>query len=113
MFFQLLSVLAIIQTKYPGFRHNDLKANNILIHKIPISKNNNKFKYKINNQVYIAPNIGFQIKLWDFDFACIPGIVDNNKVEAEWTNRLNVKPEQHRYYDVHYFFNTFTDDFGT
>ena len=31
MFFQLISVLAIIQNKYPGFRHNDMKANNILI----------------------------------------------------------------------------------
>lgn len=108
IFFQLLSVLAVIQTKYPGFRHNDLKANNILVHKIPIAKNNNKFKYKINNQTYIVPNIGFQIKLWDFDFACIPGVVDNTKVEAEWTNRLNVKSEKHQYYDVHYFFNTFT-----
>ena len=29
IFFQFLSVLAIIQSKYPGFRHNDLKANNI------------------------------------------------------------------------------------
>ena len=108
IFFQLISVLAIIQSKYPGFRHNDLKANNILVHKIPISKNNNKFKYKINGQCYVVPNIGFQLKLWDFDFACIPGIVDNSKVEAEWTDRINVKPEQHRYYDIHYFINTLT-----
>ena len=108
IFFQLLSVLAIIQAKYPGFRHNDLKANNLLVHKIPTSKNNNKFKYKINGQSYVVPNIGFQIKLWDFDFACIPNIVDNSKVEAEWTDRINVNPEQNRYYDVHYFFNTLT-----
>ena len=108
IFFQLLSVLAIIHSKYPGFRHNDLKANNLLVHKIPISKNNNKFKYKINGQCYIVPNIGFQIKLWDFDFACIPGIVDNSKVEAEWTDKINIKPEQHRYYDIHYFINTLT-----
>jgi hypothetical protein len=108
IFFQLLSVLAIIQNKYPGFRHNDLKANNILVHKIPISKNNNKFKYKINGQCYVVPNIGFQLKLWDFDFACIPGIVDNSKVEAEWTDKINVKPTQHRYYDIHYFINTLT-----
>ena len=108
IFYQVLSVLAIIQNKYPGFRHNDLKANNLLVHKIPISKTNNKFKYKINGQVYIVQNIGFQIKLWDFDFACIPGIVDNNKVEADWTKKINVVPEQHRYYDVHYFFNTLT-----
>lgn len=108
IFYQFLSTLAVIQDKYPGFRHNDLKANNLLVHKIPIQKENNKFKYKINGQVYIVPNIGFQIKLWDFDFACIPGIVDNSKVEADWTDRINVKPVQNRYYDVHYFFNTLT-----
>ena len=108
LFFQIISVLAVIQKKYPTFRHNDLKANNLLVHKVPISTTNNKFKYKINGQIYIVPCIGFQIKLWDFDFACIPGIVDNSKVDAEWTNRINIKPEQNRYYDVHYFFNTLT-----
>jgi serine/threonine protein kinase len=104
--FQILSVLAIIQNKYPGFRHNDMKANNILIHNIDIDETNKKYLYKINQQQYIVPNIGFQIKLWDFDFACIPGIVNNSKVEAEWTNKINIKPEQNKYYDIHYFFNT-------
>jgi serine/threonine protein kinase len=106
IFFQILSVLAIIQAKYPSFRHNDLKANNLLVHEIPISTN--KYQYKINGQIFVVPNIGFQIKLWDFDFATIPGIVDNSKVEAEWTDKINIKPEQNRYYDIHYFFNTFT-----
>jgi hypothetical protein len=108
LFFQVLSVLAVIQEKYPSFRHNDLKANNLLIQKIESRNKNNKFKYKINGATYIVPNIGFQLKLWDFDFACIPNIVDNSKVSAEWTDRINVKPEQNRYYDVHYFFNTLT-----
>ena len=108
VFFQILSVLAIIHSKYPSFRHNDMKANNILIQNVAIDKNKPKYIYKINKQIYIVPNIGFQIKLWDFDFACIPGIVNNSKVEAEWTNRINVKPEQNRYYDIHYFFNTLT-----
>lgn len=108
LFFQLISVLCVIQEKYPAFRHNDLKANNILIHKIKSRNKNNKFKYEINNRHYIVPNVGIQIKLWDFDFACIPGIVDNSKVEAKWTDKINVKPEMNRYYDLHYFFNTLT-----
>ena len=106
--FQILSVLAVIQAKYPGFRHNDLKANNLLIHSIESRNKNNKFKYKINGQTYIIPNIGIQIKLWDFDFACIDGIVDNTKVNAEWTDKINVNPRKNRYYDIHYFFNTLT-----
>lgn len=108
IFYQILSVLAIIHTKYPSFRHNDMKANNILIHNIDVDEQNKKYLYKINNQTYVVPNIGFQVKLWDFDFACIPGIVDNSKVDAEWTNKINVKPEQNRYYDIHYFLNTLT-----
>lgn len=108
LFFQFLSVLAIIQSKYPGFRHNDLKANNLLVHEIPINPEFDKYKYIINDQKYVIPNIGFQLKLWDFDFATIPGIVDNSKVEADWTDKINIKPIQNRYYDVHYFFNTLT-----
>jgi len=106
IFFQILSVLAIIHKRYPSFRHNDMKANNILIHTVDINKK--KYMYEINKQKYIIPNIGFQIKLWDFDFACIPGIVDNSKVDADWTSKINIKPEQNRYYDIHYFFNTLT-----
>lgn len=108
IFYQILSVLAIIQAKYPSFRHNDLKANNILVNEIAISPTDEKYYYKINGQIYHVPNIGFQIKLWDFDFACIPGIVNNSKVDAEWTDKINIKPVKNRYYDIHYFFNTFT-----
>jgi serine/threonine protein kinase len=108
IFFQILSVLAVIQKKYPGFRHNDLKANNVLIQKIDMRNKNNKFKYKINDKDYIVPNIGIQIKIWDFDFACIPGIVENAKVNTSWCKKINIVPEKNRYYDVHYFFNTLT-----
>jgi hypothetical protein len=103
-FFQILSVLAIIQYKFPSFRHNDMKANNILVHKI--SKTNTSFTYKVVGKTYIVQNIGYIIKLWDFDFACIPGIVNNNKVSSDWTKAINVTPQQNRYYDIHYFFNT-------
>lgn len=105
-FFQLISTLAVIQSKFPYFRHNDLKGNNLLVNKI--YKKMNKFTYKVNGNIYSIPNIGYQLKLWDFDFACIPGVVDNRKVlmQNEWTRSINVGPEKNRYYDIHYFFNT-------
>ena len=102
--FQIISTLAVIQSKFPSFRHNDLKANNILVHKLSIK--NPKFSYRVMGMNFVVPNIGYQIKLCDFDFACIPGIVDNSKVDAEWTSNINVEPEQNRYYDIHFFFNT-------
>jgi hypothetical protein len=104
IFFQIISVLAVIQSKFPSFRHNDMKANNILIHKV--EKRGTLFSYTICHNKYYVKNIGYRIKLWDFDFACIPGVVENFKVDAKWTSEINVKPEQNRYYDIHYFFNT-------
>ena len=106
IFFQIISTLAIIHHKYPQFRHNDMKANNLLIHKIDVDESNKKYLYKINNTTYVVPNIGFQIKLWDFDFASIKGIVENSKVNADWTKKINIIADQNRYYDLHYFFNT-------
>lgn len=110
-FFQILSVLAVIQSVYPSFRHNDLKANNILVQRT--NKQTSGFTYVINDNKYHVPNIGYDIKLWDFDFACIPGLVNNKKVDMrkddpdrDWTLKINVTPVQNRYYDVHYFFNT-------
>lgn len=104
IFFQIISTLAVIQSKFPSFRHNDLKANNILVHKQEIK--NPKFSYKVMGMNFVVPNIGYQIKMCDFDFACIPGIVDNTKVNAEWTSHINVDPVRNRYYDIHFFFNT-------
>lgn len=106
LFFQLISTLAVIQSKFPSFRHNDLKANNILINKI--NKNDKSHMYVVAGNIYDVPNIGYQLKIWDFDFACIPGIVDNKKVmiSTKWSRGLNAAPTQNRYYDIHFFFNT-------
>lgn len=110
IFFQILSILALIQNKFPSFRHNDLKANNILVHENGINPEKPYYTYTIMRNKYHVPNIGYQIKLWDFDFSCIPGIVNNSKVSsketAKWRKEINVTPEQNRYYDIHYFFNT-------
>jgi hypothetical protein len=107
IFFQIISTLAVIQNKYPSFRHNDMKANNILVHTDGDDVNStSKYLYKINGKTYIIPDINLQVKLWDFDFACIPEILNNSKVNAEWTKKINIKPVQNRYYDIHYFFNT-------
>jgi len=104
IFFQFLSVLAVIQAKYPAFRHNDLKANNLLVH--TIDSHDKKHLYEINNQAYVLPNMGIHIKMWDFDFASIENLIENAKVNAEWTTKINITSKQNRYYDVHYFFNT-------
>jgi hypothetical protein len=102
-FFQIISVLAVIQEKYPQFRHNDMKANNILVQKI---KKTHNMLYEVCDKKYNVPNIGYITKLCDFDFACIDGVVDNVKVHEDWTKKSNITSVKHQYYDIHYFFNT-------
>jgi len=110
LFFQIISTLATIQNKYPSFRHNDLKANNILISKITESFNNRGSSvvslYNIEGTSYYVPDIGYCTYIWDFDFACIPGVVENNKIYQDWTQKMNITSKQNRYYDLHYFFCT-------
>lgn len=124
IFFQIVYTLARIHKRYPNFRHNDLKANNILIQKthqdtttasthsmsaygsVSNSKTENTYLYKIDDMEFRVPNIGFQIKIWDFDFSCIGGYVGNNKVNADWCRDINITSEKNQYYDIHYFLNT-------
>lgn len=105
--FQILFTLALIHEKYPAFRHNDMKPNNILVQLTDI-KNTEKsrYRYNIGNTKFIIPNINIQIKIWDFDFACIDGIIENSKVNSEWTKKINITKRENKYYDMHYFFNT-------
>lgn len=105
-FFQLLSVLAVIQYQFPAFRHNDLKANNLLIHD---NGNEYQYSYNINGKKYITPPFKYILKLWDFDFACIPNIVDNIKIKEKFFNKMNITMRQNRYYDIHFFFCTLID----
>ena len=106
IFFQIIATLAAIQEKYPDFRHNDLKANNILVTILSKRDKNYYTEYFIGDKKYIVPCIGITLKIWDFDFACIDNIIINDKVNAKWTSKLNINSKRHRYYDFHYFFNT-------
>lgn len=107
IFFQILFTLAIIQRDYPTFRHNDMKANNILVQLDNIKTNTRSgYLYNLDNVSFVLPNINLQIKIWDFDFACIDGVIENNKVNADWTKKINITKKENKYYDMHYFFNT-------
>lgn len=106
--FQILFTLARVQQDFPAFRHNDMKANNILVELTDIKRNRPdcRYCYQLNNTRFIIPNINLQIKIWDFDFACIDGYIENNKVNSDWTKKLNITKRENKYYDMHYFFNT-------
>jgi len=101
IFFQILFTFLIIYIKYPNFRHNDLKPNNILVSKT--QQTQGYYLYNYNNIYFKIPNIGIQIKLWDFDLSCIDGEVYNYKVNN--MENFGIKLNKNHYYDIHTFLN--------
>lgn len=106
LFFQIVAMLACIQQNFPNFKHNDLKANNILIKSNHASNRFKCYKYCIYNRYYLIPNIGISIKFWDFDFSSIESVIDNAKLEFKWAKDLGISSVANRYADLHYFFNS-------
>ena len=108
--FQIIFTLATIQKMYPNFKHNDLKSNNILMYKLISDDTDNRTKvieYKYSNQKFLVFNIHAMCAIWDFDFATIQGLVDNNKItNTKWANNLFINDTPNLYSDLHYFMNS-------
>lgn len=104
LFFQILSVFAVIHRYYPNFLHNDLHLRNILVRSTG-GELNGHFEYNVNDVTYYVPDIGFQISLWDFDFASIAGVIDNDKlITMIDEDDANIVVHRNQYYDIHMCF---------
>ncbi len=81
--FQVCYTLGALFEKWPNFRHNDLKDDNIFVHR---SETMGHISYTIYGQEYHVPAVGATVVLGDFDFVSIAGYMfDNYKtLEQEW-----------------------------
>ena len=104
LFFQILSVMAVIQSAHPNFRHNNLKCNTVYVNKLCNKKM--LMNYTIQKNKFKVPNIGYHVLISDFDFASISDVIPNEKVKKQWAIDSNITDEQNRYYDIHFFFNS-------
>jgi hypothetical protein len=100
---QVLFTLIILQTTYIGFRHNDLKTDNILLDITPRNKNY-CLKYK-NNYWKINKELPL-VKISDFDYTNIPDYVINPKVKTSFSKSFGCSYKPNNIYDVHIFLNS-------
>ena len=87
----------ITMQKYFNIIHGDLHSLNILIYKV---KKGGYWKYLIDNNEYIIPNLGYIILLSDFGFASIP-----RKVYVKWyydDKIKNLTRKQQIFFDFKY-----------
>lgn len=106
--FQITFTLAKVHEKYPTFKHNDMKANNILVNVTNDTKvfPDYMIQYVLKPQIFNVPVSRINIKIWDFDFASIEGVIDNDKSSSAWAEEHYITTKANRYYDIHYFLNT-------
>ena len=101
--FQICYTLECIYALFPRFRHNDLKDDNVFLHK---STSTGCTAYTIHGRTFYIPNVGVTALISDFDFACISGsLLDNYKViEQEWeTPSYNISTRKNHAADIGLF----------
>ena len=100
LLFQIIHTLAIIQKEFPGFRHNNLTPENILIYLKKENLSDNVYEYE--NNKWIIPNIGFDIKIANFEKSVLPnmyGILIQRDTDVPYITEIN------EYFDLHTFLN--------
>ena len=118
LFFQLFSLLTTIHRTYPSFRHNDLHLGNLLVEKFTPNISKEFYLYQIKSITrpgkytnYVIPNVGFQIRLWDYDMSCIEGIINNKTVlQAEYPDCPSLSQSKNQFFDLVKFFFMFDRD---
>jgi hypothetical protein len=102
--FQVAHTLAIIQSTYNGFRHNNLLLDSIFLY-IKKPKFNT---YVLNDQQIQMNDEGFEVKITSFEKSFIPNIAENDDIS-------NINKELNNTYDILYFLeeiaNKVKDDF--
>lgn len=99
--FGVVYTLALLQKTYPGFRHNDLSTNNVLIKRLPrpisIGYSIDGMKFVVSTPIVVA--------LSDYDFTHVPGhkTLQNERVVS---GKYKVTGCRNDTYDTHFFFKT-------
>ncbi len=100
LLFQLIHTLAVIQDEFPGFRHNNLTIDNILIYikKEEFSEN----VYEFGKDKWVIPNIGFDIKISNFEKSTLSNHyeISQRDTDVPYVN------DENNYFDLHTFLNS-------
>lgn len=102
LIFQVLYTLACLQELFPGFRHNDLSTNNVLI---KAWGSVGAVRYTYGTTSFFVSGVPFKAALTDFDFTHVPGsdVMTNERVLS---GNYSISAEHNPSYDAHLFLKT-------
>jgi len=99
LIFQVIHTLAVLQKEFPGFRHNNLTPENILVY---INKKPEDMLYEFGSKRWKLENINFYIKIGNFEKSTLPkyyGVKNQRDTDVPYITQIN------DYFDIHTFLN--------
>lgn len=101
--FQVLYTLACLQSLLPGFRHNDLSTNNVLVRYVPGGVT---ATYVIGGLAYRVSGVPVLVALADYDFVHVPNhaSLTNERITGGLYPTMTGAP--HPGYDAHFFLSS-------
>lgn len=101
LIFQVLYTLACLQKLFPGFRHNDLSTNNVLVK----STRPTCTRYAFGDMHPVYTNTEFLAALADFDFTHVPkhDVLSNERVLS---GKYKIQAHPNDSYDTHFFLSS-------
>lgn len=100
--FAIVYTLAVLQKAYPGFRHNDLSTNNVLVKRLrtPMSAG-----YSFGGDSYYVDKMPVLVAVSDYDFTHVPDH-PNLTNERIVSGKYRVTDAPNKTYDTHFFLKT-------
>lgn len=97
--FGVLYTLAVLHKAYPGFRHNDLSTNNVLIKKL---RKPSSTGYKFESMTFYVPHMPVFVAISDYDFTHVPNhaTLTNERIVSR---KYRVTDTPNKTYDTHFF----------
>ena len=99
---QICLTLARLQKDYPGVRDNDAHVHNWLIEFVPESTT---YVYKMGKTTYVLPTQGIELRLFDFEYATVPGLIDNDVFNSKRMRQHSIDSTPNTYVDLHTVLN--------
>lgn len=102
MVFQVLYTLAALQRLLPGFRHNDLSTNNVLVKRLGAAGLSASYTLPGGRGTFVVRRVPVLVALSDYDFLHVPNTraLSNERVTG---GKYRVNGARNASYDTHFF----------
>lgn len=95
---QMCACLAMIQERWPHYRHNDCHLGNWLAKPVEATRT---FSYKLGDCNLVIPSMGVELLLWDFEHSTLEGEENFHNPLIQQYLDFGMSSKSNRFFDMH------------